>query len=145
MWDEEEFFFNRHDSVSDSVSSSAAGALGGLVAIPIALVLSAVGILIMRIDILNAASAGFIPLFLTRNMGLDSKTCLIIYVVTVIVTLILEHCFTIAKILGSIIGCLVVAFLCYELSDVTPMNTRLIITCVGTVITILLNIRFWIR
>ena len=41
--------------------------------------------------------------------------------------------------------CLVVAFLCYELSDVTPMNTRLIITCVGTVITILLNIRFWIR
>lgn len=145
MWDEEEFFFNRHDSVSDSVSSSAAGALGGLVAIPIALVLSAVGILIMRIDILNAASAGFIPLFLTRNMGLDSKTCLIIYVVTVIVTLILEHCFTIAKILGSIIGCLVVAFLCYELSDVTPMNTRLIITCVGTVITILLNIRFWRR
>ena len=135
MWDEEEFFFNRHDSVSDSVSSSAAGALGGLVAIPIALVLSAVGILIMRIDILNAASAGFIPLFLTRNMGLDSKTCLIIYVVTVIVTLILEHCFTIAKILGSIIGCLVVAFLCYELSDVTPMNTRFIITCVGTVIT----------
>ena len=145
MWDEDKFFFNRHDSVSDSVSSSAAGALGGLVAIPIALVLSAVGILIMRIDILNAASAGFIPLFLTRNMGLDSKTCLIIYVVTVIVTLILEHCFTIAKILGSIIGCLVVAFLCYELSDVTPMNTRLIITCVGTVITILLNIRFWIR
>jgi len=109
------------------------------------LVLSAVGILIMRIDILNAASAGFIPLFLTRNMGLDSKTCLIIYVVTVIVTLILEHCFTIAKILGSIIGCLVVAFLCYELSDVTPMNTRLIITGVGTVITILLNIRFWKR
>jgi ABC-type enterobactin transport system permease subunit len=48
--------------------------------------------------------------------------------VTVIVTLVLEHCFTIAKILGSIIGCLVVAFLCYELSDVTPMNTRLIIT-----------------
>ena len=145
MWDEDKFFFNRHDSVSDSVSSSAAGALGGLVAIPIALVLSAVGILIMRIDILNAASAGFIPLFLTRNMGLDSKTCLIIYVVTVIVTLILEHCFTIAKILGSIIGCLVVAFLCYELSDVTPMNTRLIITCVGTVITILLNIRLWRR
>ena len=145
MWDEDKFFFSRHDSVSDSVSSSAAGALGGLVAIPIALVLSAVGILIMRIDILNAASAGFIPLFLTRNMGLDSKTCLIIYVVTVIVTLILEHCFTIAKILGSIIGCLVVAFLCYELSDVTPMNTRLIITCVGTVITILLNIRFWIK
>ena len=145
MWDEDEFFFNRHDSVSDGVSSSAAGALGGLVAIPIALVLSAVGILIMRIDILNAASAGFIPLFLTRNMGLDSKTCLIIYGVTVITTLILEHCFTIAKIMGSIIGCLVVAFLCYELSDVTPMNTRLIITCVGTVITILLNIRFWIR
>ncbi len=60
----------------------------------------------------------------------------------------LQHtydCFTIAKILGSIIGCLVVAFLCYELSDVTPMNTRLIITGVGTVITILLNIRFWRR
>ncbi len=37
MWDEDKFFFNRHDSVSDSVSSS-------------------------------AASAGFIPLFLTRNM-----------------------------------------------------------------------------
>ena len=118
MWDEDKFFFNRHDSVSDSVSSSAAGALGGLAAIPLALVLSAVGILIMRIDILNAASAGFIPLFLTRNMGLDSKTCLIIYGVTVIATLILEHCFTIAKIMGSIIGCLVVAFLCYELSDV---------------------------
>ncbi|SCY16391.1 hypothetical protein [Butyrivibrio sp. INlla14] len=145
MWDEDEFFFNRHDSASDSVSSSAAGALGGLAAIPIALVLSAVGILIMRIDILNAASAGFIPLFLTRNMGLDSKTCLIIYGVTVIATLILEHCFTVAKILGSIIGCLVVAFLCYELSDVTPMNTRLTITGVGTVITILLNIRFWKR
>lgn len=109
------------------------------------MVLSAVGILIMRIDILNAASAGFIPLFLTRNMGLDSKTCLIIYGVTVIATLILEHCFTVAKILGSIIGCLVVAFLCYELSDVTPMNTRLTITGVGTVITILLNIRFWKR
>lgn len=45
--------------------------------------------------------------------------------VTVIVTLVLEHCFTIAKILGSIIGCLVVAFLCYELSDVTPMNTTI--------------------
>ena len=62
---------------------------------------------------------------------------------TVIVTLVLEHCFTIAKILGSIVGCLVVAFLCYELSDVTPMNTRLVITGVGTVIAILLNIRFW--
>lgn len=86
-----------------------------------------------------------LPLFLTRNMGLDSKTCMIIYGVTVIATLVLEHCFTIAKILGSIIGCLVVAFLCYELSDVTPMNTRLIITGVGTVITILLNIRFWRR
>ena len=48
--------------------------------------------------------------------------------VTVIVTLVLEHCFTIARILESIIGCLVVAFLCYELSDVTPMNTRLVIT-----------------
>ena len=64
---------------------------------------------------------------------------------TVIVTLVLEHCFTIAKILGSIVGCLVVAFLCYELSDVTPMNTRLVITGVGTVIAILLNIRFWRR
>ena len=145
MWDEDKFFFNRHDSVSDSVSSSTAGALAGIAAIPLALVISAVGILIMRIDIHNAASAGFIPLFLTRNMGLDSKTSLIIYGVTVIVTLVLEHCFTIAKILGSIIGCLVVAFLCYEFSDVTPMNTRLIITGVGTVITILLNIRFWRR
>ena len=64
---------------------------------------------------------------------------------SITLTLVLEHCFTIAKILGSIIGCLVVAFLCYELSDVTPMNTRLIITGVGTVITILLNIRFWRR
>ena len=70
---------------------------------------------------------------------------MIIYGVTVIFTLILEHCFTIAKILGGIIGCLVVAFLSYELSYVTPMNTRLIITGVGTVITILLNIRFWRR
>lgn len=64
---------------------------------------------------------------------------------TVIVTLVLEHCFTIAKILGSIIGCLVVVFLCYELSDVAPMNTRLIITGVGTVIAIVLNISFWTR
>ena len=59
------------------------------------------------------------------------------------VALALEHFFTIAKILGSIVGCLAVAFLCYELSDVAPMNTRLIITGVGTVIAILLNIRFW--
>ncbi len=59
---------------------------------------------------------------------------------TVIVTLVLEHCFTIARILGSIIGYLVVAFLCYELSDVTSMNTRLVITGVGTVITVLLNL-----
>ena len=77
MWDEDKYFFNRHDSVSDSVSGSTAGALAGLAAIPLALVFSAV------------------------------------------------------------------AFLCYELSDVTPMNTRLIITGVGTVLTILLNIRFW--
>lgn len=145
MWNEDKYFFNRHDSASDSASSGTAEAFAGLAAIPLALVFSGVCILIMRIDILSAASAGFIPLFLTRNMGLDSKTCLIIYGVTVIATLVLEHCFTIAKILGSIIGCLVVAFLCYELSDVAPMNTRLIITGVGTVITILLNIRFWRR
>ena len=92
---------------------------------------------------LERTGAGFFDYYLLH--ALDSKTCLIIYGVTVIATLVLEHCFTIAKILGSIIGCLVVAFLCYELSDVTPMNTRLIITGVGTVITILLNIRFWRR
>jgi len=49
MWDEDKYFFNRHDSVSDSVSGSTAGALAGLAAIPLALVFSAVGILIMRI------------------------------------------------------------------------------------------------
>lgn len=143
MWDEDEYFFNKHESVSDSVSSSAVGGIAGLAAIPFTLAATFVGILIMRIDILNAACAGFIPLFLTRNMGLDKKTCLIIYGVTVLVTLVLEHFFTIAKILGSIIGCLAIAFLCYELSDVAPMNTRMIITGVGTVIAIILNIRFW--
>ena len=143
MWDEDEYFFHKHESVSDSVSSSAVGGIVGLAAIPLTLMASFVGILIMRIDILNAASVGFIPLFLTRNMGLESKTCLIIYGVTVLVALALEHFFTVAKILGSIVGCLAVAFLCYELSDVAPMNTRLIITGVGTVIAIILNIRFW--
>ena len=143
MWDEDEYFFHKHESVSDSVSGSAVGGLAGLAAIPLTLMASFVGILIMRIDIINAASVGFIPLFLTRDMGLDKKTCLIIYGITVLVTFALEHFFTIARILGSIVGCLAVAFLCYELSDVAPMNTRLIITGVGTVIAILLNFRFW--
>ena len=143
MWDEDECFFHKHESISDSVSGSTVGGLAGLAAIPLTLMASFVGILIMRIDIINAASVGFIPLFLTRDMGLDKKTCLIIYGITVLVTFALEHFFTIARILGSIVGCLAVAFLCYELSDVAPMNTRLIITGVGTVIAIFLNIRFW--
>ncbi len=87
--------------------------------------------------------AGAVPVFLIRNMGFDSKTTWIIFGVSTLVALILQHVFKIGKILFGIWGCAAVGILCYIFRDSSPYNARIMTAGVGIIIAAVMNFCFW--
>ncbi|WP_022765356.1 hypothetical protein [Butyrivibrio sp. XPD2006] len=114
-----------------------------IILLPLGIILGIAKVLITRLDLLNSLMAGAVPIFLTRNMGLDEKTSWIIFGVAALVAFILQHMFKIGKILLGIWGCVAVGILCYLFRDSSPYTTRIITAGVGMVIAVVMNFGFW--
>ena len=114
-----------------------------IILLPLGILLGIAKALITRLDLLNSLMAGAVPVFLTRNMGFEAKTSWILFGVTAIVAFIIQHMFTIGKILLGIWGCMAVGILCYLFRDNSPYSIRIVTAGVGMIIAAVMNIGFW--
>ena len=141
MWEDDWYYWDT-DSNSNSVGG---GAAMGIIMLPVYLIMFIVTTLLARFDLLNSVFVGAIPVFLTRNMGLDAKTTWIIFGVTALTALILQHALKIARIICGIWGCISVGILCYLFTAGVSMRTRTIVMAVGVGIAIFHNLGFGIK
>ena len=115
-----------------------------IILLPIGILLGIAKVLITRLDLLNSLMAGVVPVFLIRDMGIETKTSWIIFGVTTLIAFIFQHMFKIGKILLGIWGCVAVGILCYLFRDSSPYNTRIITAGVGMIIAAVMNMGFWV-
>ena len=99
--------------------------------------------LIKRVDLTNSLFIGVIPVFLVRNKGFDKMTNWIIFGITVILALVIQHMFTIAKILASVISCVTIAFLCSIWKIYDSRHAQLTVGAIGTIIAAIWNLQYW--
>ena len=99
--------------------------------------------LIKRVDLTNSLVIGAIPVFLVRNQGFDKKTNLIIFGIAVLLALVIQHMFTIVKILASVISCVAIAFLCAIWKNYDSRHTQLTVVVIGTIIAAIWNLQYW--
>ena len=99
--------------------------------------------LIKRVDLTNSLFVGAIPVFLVRNQGFDKKTNWIIFWIAVLLALVIQHMFTIVKILASIISCMAMAFLCSIWRNYDSTQTQVIVTTIGAIIAVIWNLQYW--
>jgi len=99
--------------------------------------------LIKRVDLTNSLFIGVIPVFLVRNKGFDKMTNWIIFGITVLLALVIQHMFTIAKILASVISCVTIAFLCSIWKNYDSRHTQLTVVAIGTIIAAIWNLQYW--
>ncbi|WP_026513581.1 hypothetical protein [Butyrivibrio sp. LB2008] len=100
-------------------------------------------VLIKRVDLTNSLVIGAIPVFLVREQGFDKKTNLIIFGIAVLLALIIQHMFTIAKILASVISCVAIAFLCAIWKSYDSRHAQLTVVVIGTIIAAIWNLQYW--
>ena len=65
--------------------------------------------LIKRVNLTNSLFIGVIPVFLVRNKGFDKMTNWIIFGIAVLLALVIQHMFTIAKILAALFSSVIQA------------------------------------
>lgn len=99
--------------------------------------------LIKRVDLTNSLFIGVIPVFLVRNKGFDKMTNWIIFGIAVLLALVIQHMFTIAKILASVISCVTIAFLCSIWKNYDSRHTQLTVVAIGTIIAAIWNLQYW--
>ena len=99
--------------------------------------------LIKRVDLTNSLFVGAIPVFLVRNQGFDKKTNLIIFGIAVLLALVMQHMFTVVKILASVISCVAIAFLCSIWKNYDSRHAQLTIVAIGTIIATIWNLQYW--
>jgi hypothetical protein len=99
MWEDDWYYWDT-DSSSSSIGG---GAAMGIIMLPVYLIMFIATTLLARFDLLNSVFVGAIPVFQTRNMGLDAKTTWIIFGVTVVIALIILMLNSIAIIIISIL------------------------------------------
>lgn len=141
MWEDDWYYWDT-DSSSSSIGG---GAAMGIIMLPVYLIMFIVTTLLARFDLLNSVFVGAIPVFLTRNMGLDTKTTWIIFGVTAVTALILQHVLKIFRIICGIWGCISVGILCYLFTSGAAMKTQIITVIIGVAIALFLNIGGWIK
>ena len=99
--------------------------------------------LIKRVDLTNSLFIGVIPVFLVRNKGFDKMTNLIIFGIAVLLALVIQHMFTIVKILASVISCVAIAFLCAIWKSYDSRHAQLTVVVIGTIIAAIWNLQYW--
>ena len=99
--------------------------------------------LIKRVDLTNSLFIGVIPVFLVRNKGFDKMTNWIIFGIAVLLALVIQHMFTIAKILASVISCVAIAFLCSIWKSYDSRHAQLTVVAIGTIIAAIWNLQYW--
>ncbi len=141
MWEDDWYYWDT-DSSSSSIGG---GAAMGIIMLPVYLIMFIVTTLLARFDLLNSVFVGAIPVFLTRNMGLDTKTTWIIFGVTAVTALILQHVLKIFRIICGIWGCISVGILSYLFTSGVSTRTQIITVVVGVVLAFFLNLGFWLK
>ena len=99
--------------------------------------------LIKRVDLTNSLFIGVIPVFLVRNKGFDKMTNWIIFGIAVLLALVIQHMFTIAKVLASVISCVAIAFLCSVWKSYDSRHAQLTVVAIGTIIAAIWNLQYW--
>ena len=99
--------------------------------------------LIKRVNLTNSLFIGVIPVFLVRNKGFDKMTNWIIFGIAVLLALVIQHMFTIAKILASVISCVTIAFLCSIWKSYDSRHAQLTVVAIGTIIAAIWNLQYW--
>ena len=114
-----------------------------VILMPLGVLMGIAKVLLTRLDLLNSIMAGTVPVFIVRNMGLDTKTNWIIFGLTVLIAFAIQHLFNAGKIVLGIWGSIAVGILCYLFRDGSPYNERHIIAGIGAVIAAAGNVVFW--
>lgn len=122
----------------------ALGALGifGTIAM---FLLSIVLFLLGHFYIVNGLMVGFVPFLLLSNAGYSSGICWIVYGVIILLAVVLQLKFKVARIVFGVFSCAVVAFFVWDANKELAMKTQVLYIVIGVVITGLLNVAGYCR
>lgn len=117
----------------------ALGALGifGTIAM---FLLSIVLFLLGHFYIVNGLMVGFVPFLLLSNAGYSSGICWAVYGAIILIAVVLQLNFKVARIVFGVFSCAVVTFFIWDANKELAMKTQVLYMIVGIVITALLNL-----
>lgn len=122
----------------------ALGALGifGTIAM---FLLSIVLFLLGHFYIVNGLMVGFVPFLLLSNAGYSSGICWAVYGVIILIAVVLQLNFKVARIVFGVFSCAVVAFFVWDANKELAIKTHVLYMVIGVVITGLLNVAGYCR
>ena len=106
---EESFYYDKQSSMSSGVSSEAVGLGLGLGVGLISTIISGLLFLIARIDILSSSLLGLLFYLLTYRFEWNKPVYIIGVIAIVLVSMMLQHLFTVFRILYGIFTCIAVS------------------------------------
>lgn len=121
---EESFYYDKPSSMSSGVSSEAVGLGLGLGVGLISTIISGLLFLIARIDILSSSLLGLLFYLLTYRFEWNEPVYIIGVIAIVLVSMMLQHLFTVFRILYGIFNCVAVSlriFLCRRVCSLPSM------------------------
>lgn len=122
-----------------------AGAVIGIFGTLAMFAISIVLFLLGHFYIVNGLMVGFIPFIMMINAGYSEAICWGVYGLIVLVSVILQLNFKVARIIFGIISCGVVSLFIWDKYKDVAFKTQLLYIGIGIVITGLLNIAGYCR
>ena len=101
--------------------------------------LSIVLFLLGHFYIVNGIMVGFIPFIMLCNAGYSTGMCWTIYGLIILVAVVLQLNFKVARVIFGIFSCLVVSMFVYDANRELAMRTQALYMAIGVAITCLLN------
>ncbi|SDB44750.1 hypothetical protein SAMN02910298_02220 [Pseudobutyrivibrio sp. YE44] len=119
----------------------AIGIFGTLFLFAVSIVLFLLG----HFYIVNGIMAGFIPFIMLCNAGYSTGLCWGIYGLIILVAVVLQLNFKVARVIFGIFSCFVVSVFVYDANKELAMKTQVLYIIIGIIITGLLNIAGYSR
>ena len=123
------------------MAGAAIGIFGTLAMFVVSIVLFLLG----HFYIVNGLMVGFLPFLMMSSAGYSSGVCWGVYVLIILISVILQLNFKVARIIFGIISCGVVSLFIWDKYKDVAFKTQLLYIGIGIVITGLLNIAGYCR
>lgn len=117
-----------------------AGAVIGIFGTLAMFAISIILFLLGHFYIVNGLMVGFLPFLMMTSAGYSEAVCWGVYGLIVLVSVVLQLNFKLARIVFGIISCAIVALFIWDANKEMSLSKQIIYILMGTVITLFLNL-----